>query len=457
MPDPILQAAEKTINELGMAPPGSVILVAHSGGPDSTALLHIMARIAPRLGFAVESVHFDHGLREESAQDVAFARGAAAGLGVAFHTMRDPAPPKTQVQGCARDARYEFFLNAAQGRQNARVATGHTLDDSVETSIMWAMRGAGLSAFGGIPPVRGIFIRPLIGLRKSALLKWLERENIPYITDKTNLTDKYLRNRIRRHVIPAMEAASPGAVEALARLASVCGQLGREMEDLAAGAMEEALRRRDENSVTLDPGFVRRVPFAMRGLVYKTAVKRAGGDPSSLLRIHCEAVDKMAMAGVLGRRLNLPEGMTAVLDHGGLTIGKKGEGAAPGPVPFAFPLAVCFGKGELSVKESAVSQAGGLVALSKIPAGAIFRTREPGDYLIPKNFAGRKKLKKYLIEEKVPGSARDAIPLLAAGSQILWIPGLFTAPGIAAGEKDHPVAAVNFSGAKDAAPPLRLG
>jgi tRNA(Ile)-lysidine synthase len=447
MMDPILQTALKTIAQHNMAPPGSLILAAHSGGPDSTALLHILVRLAPILNVTVESAHFDHALREESAEDALFAGETAHRLGVAFHMERDPSPPKTQIQGNARRARYLFFQKIAGGRGLARVATGHTLDDSVETSIMWAMRGAGLSAFGGIPPVRGIFIRPLIWLRKSDPLAWLEREKIAHVTDKSNLTDKYLRNRIRRHVIPAMEQASPGAVEAVARLASLCGALGREMEEMAAKTMEEALRGKGRHGVTLDPSFARHIPFAMRGLVYKAAVKLAGGDPSAMLLRHGEAVDKITLAGALGRRLDLPGGMYAILDHGGLTFGlKTTPDGRMEPTPFICPLAAHIGGGELSVTPVERFQPGEhLVAVDRIPAGALFRCRAPGDYLVPLNFTGRKKLKKFLIEAKIPSSIRGGLPVLALGSEILWVPGEFMAPSIRAGEMDVALAEISWT------------
>jgi len=422
-------------------------LVAHSGGPDSTALLHIMARLAPLLAITVESVHFDHALRAESPDDASFAEQAAAALGLTFTRERDSSPPSTQIQSMARSARYAFFHKVAKSHGATHVATGHTLDDSVETSIMWMLRGAGPTAFGGIPAARGIFVRPLIELRKSEILDWLAREGIAFVTDRTNETDKYLRNRIRRSVIPAMEQVTPGAVTAIARLATLSGQMGRAMEQQAQSALTTATRRKDAMGLTLDPAFSDGAPFVFRSMVYKAAAGAIGAKPSSLLTPHLEALDRMILAGKLGRKLDLPSGLCVALDHAGLTFSmKSGQPTPMEEIPFQCPLDAAVGGGGLSVirvEEYDLDER--LAAAEKIPAGAIFRNRRSGDYLTPANFVGRKKLKKFLIDKKVPVSLRDKMPILVAGRESLWIPGVYMAPSIVAGPEDAPLSRITWT------------
>jgi len=440
MMDPILKIVQNSVTRLGMAPEGSLILAAHSGGPDSTAMLHILVRLAPALGIRVESIHFDHGLRPESGQDAQFAAQTAAELGMDFHTQRDPSPPQRRIQESARQARYDFFEKVARQRGAARVATGHTLDDSVETSIMWMLRGAGPTAFGGLPAARGIFIRPLISLRKGQILDWLANQGIDFITDRSNLTDKYQRNRIRRHIIPAMEKEAPAAVAAIARLANLCGELGRAMEQMAENILASSTRDEAVGSVTLDPAFTASAPMALRGLVYKAAARRLGVDPSALTERHVNALDAIILSGKLGRWADLPGGLKVVADHAGVTFTTRSAAPADEEIPFRFPLNASFGEGIIDVAPGVTAgQEAALISVEKVPSGAVFRRRKPGDYLIPMNFLGRKKLKKFLIDRKVPSSRRDMTPLLAIGAQALWIPGLFLAPTILAGPQDaHP-------------------
>ena len=437
--DPILQAVAGSIAERSLIAPGTRVAVAHSGGPDSTALLHIMSRLAPVLKITVISIHFDHALRAESAQDARFAEQTASALGLPFFMERDSSPPDSQVQSGARRARYAFFRRIVQARQSAQVATGHTLDDSVETSIMWMLRGAGPAAFGGIPAARDIFIRPLIDLRKAELLEWLAHEGIGFVTDRTNETDKYLRNRIRRRVIPAMEQVAPGAVEAIARLANLSGQMGRIVERQASVILAASTRRKDAAGLTLNPAFAGEEPFVMRGMVYKSAAKEVGADPASLLEPHLQALDRMMATGHLGRKLDLPGGLHAMLDHAGLTFSLKSDQPAPmESIPFHCPLDMAVGGGTLAARlvEKFVAEEP-LAAMEKIPDGAIFRQRRPGDYLLPANLVGRKKLKKYLIDKKTPASLRDRMPILAAGEEALWIPGLYMASSILASAADR--------------------
>ena len=444
MKDPILQAVAASIGRRSLVSPGACVLVAHSGGPDSTALLHVMTRLAPFLKITVQSIHFDHALRPESPADADFARRTAAKLGVRFTMERDAAPPSRQVQSGARRARYAFFRRMAQARGGTLVATGHTMDDSVETSIMWMLRGAGPTAFGGIPARRGMFIRPLIDTRKAHLMDWLEREGITCVTDKTNETDKYLRNRIRRHVIPAMEKVAPAAVDSISRLTALCGQMGRAMEALAENTLNSAVRSRSEKTLTLDPAFSMDAPFVFRSMVYKAAARKAGANPASLLEPHLEALDRLVLTGRLGRKLDLPEGLGVELDHGGLTFGMKGVQQPPmDTIPFGCPLNAGAGGGILSVTPvETYCEAEHLAAMDRTPAEAVFRQRRPGDYLLPANLAGRKKLKKFLIDRKTPASIRGRMPVLASGQEVLWIPGLYIAPSIAAGPGDTALARI---------------
>ncbi|MDH5510324.1 MAG: tRNA lysidine(34) synthetase TilS [Nitrospinota bacterium] len=447
MNDSILEAVADSIDKYSLIPPGSRVLVAHSGGPDSTALLHIMTRLAPLLGITVESVHFDHALRPESPADADFAERTATALGLNFTRERDPSPPSSQIQSMARSARYAFFHTVAKSQGATHVATGHTLDDSVETSIMWMLRGAGPTAFGGIPAARGIFVRPLIDLRKSEILEWMAREGISFVTDRTNETDKYLRNRIRRSVIPAMEQVAPGAVTAIARLASLSGQMGRAMDHKAQSALTAATRRMDAAGLTLDPEFSGDAPFVFRSMVYKAAASAVGVKPASLLTPHLEALDRMILSGKLGRKLDLPGGLCVVLDHAGLTFGMKSGQPPPMEItPLQCPMDAAVGGGKLSVE--LVVECGPeeqLAAVDKIPEGAVFRNRRPGDYLLPVNLAGHKKLKKFLIDKKAAASIRERMPILVAGQEALWIPGLYMAPSIIAGHGDTPQARITWT------------
>jgi len=429
-------SVKSTIGKYQMIKPGQRVCVAVSGGPDSTALLHAMIKIAPELSILINVCHFDHAIRPESVSDAKFVQSMANELGLRLITERDSSPPARSIQAQARERRYSFFERLVKSGYADLVATAHTMDDSVETSIMWMLRGAGPLAFGGMSPVRGVYIRPLIETRKKDVVTWLEGDGIGHVHDKSNDTDKYLRNRIRRHIIPALEQQAPEAVEAVSRLAGMVRGQGMVVDQIARRNLESAIVESSGESVVIDPALVRSSPESVRKLMYRAALESIGLDLSRLTMKHADAVDYLATRSTLGKCVTLPCGFTARIDHAGLTLARKKPEDHFGEAPFACPLERHANGYVLRVAVADDTDANGeVVSIPKIPDGALFRTRQPGDYLRLSNTTGRKKLKSFLIDRKTPSGTRSRIPLLANGSEILWIPGLYLAPSIAVNEE----------------------
>ncbi len=419
-----------------MIAPGQSVCVAVSGGPDSTALLFVLRELSERLGCNVKACHFDHALRPESADDAQFAKTTAEKLGVEFVMERDQSPATRSIQDQARRKRYGFFEKLLDSGYADLMATGHTLDDTVETSIMWMLRGAGPSAFGGTPPVRDRYIRPLLDIRKSSVLNWLDQRKIGSRHDASNDTDSYLRNRIRRHVIPAMERQAPGAVEAVARLARLTRGQSLLLESFAKKRLSAITRKHYENRVVVDPSPLNAEPEAMRLAIYRAALQSTGADLSRLSLKHFDAIERLTASSTLGRSVDLPGGLYARIDHAGLTLGQKPELLTFKETAMTCPLELPVGDGVLTVRKvDDQNRKSHLVDADKIPPAAVFRTRNPGDFMKLPRLAGRKKLKTFLIDRKTPSGIRGRMPLLAIGSEILWVPRLFIAPSVSA-EKD---------------------
>jgi len=433
------ETAARTIARWRMIPPGATVAAALSGGPDSTALLHILLMLAPRMEFSVRALSYDHALRPESADDARFVERLCEKMGVPLRTQRDPSPPARGVQQAARERRYAFFARAVDEGFASLVATGHTLDDSVETSLMWMLRGAGTESFGGVPPARGAIIRPLIETRKADLVQWLAGRGIEYRLDPTNATGKYLRNRIRLNVIPAMEREAPGAVEAVWRLSALS-------RDAAAFITQEARARLEGIQIPggVDPARFMAQPAAIRREMLRLMARRAGLDASRLTFERVEAMERLAASGRLGSVVELPERFAARLDHAGFAILRAPEERAQ-PVAFACPLDVPFGGGRLRIVPGAHPGSGEVINLEAVPPMASLRIRAPGDWLRLPNLAGRKPLKKFLVDRKVPARWRARMPLLAVENEILWVPGFFVSERAWARTGAGSVAALSWS------------
>jgi tRNA(Ile)-lysidine synthase len=223
-------------------------VLAVSGGADSMALLHAAARAPARWRLTV--AHLDHALRPDSADDAAFVAAAAATLGLALATHR------TDVAGLARSesrsledagrvARYRFLAEVAGA--DGLVFTAHTADDAAETVLINLLRGSGLAGAAGIPARRGNVLRPLLGERRATLREWLDAAGIAYRDDPTNDDPAFLRNRVRRELLPLLEALRPGAVDALTRFARLAADDDALLDLIAAG--ELARRRGADGSI----------------------------------------------------------------------------------------------------------------------------------------------------------------------------------------------------------------
>ena len=234
---------------------GAAIVLAVSGGPDSTALLHGAAALAPDHGWRLIVAHLDHGLRSTSADEAAAVAAIAAGMGLPAEIRRvDVAALAStehrSLEDAGRQARYRFLEEVAAGLgPGALIATAHTADDVAETILLRLARGSGLRGLRGIPARRGRIVRPLLGVRRSVLRSALDSAGITYAVDPSNADVAHARNRVRAELLPALERLNPAAVEALVRF----GRLAADDDDLLdALAATELARRRSGDDGSLD-------------------------------------------------------------------------------------------------------------------------------------------------------------------------------------------------------------
>lgn len=205
--------------------PGSVVLAAVSGGPDSMALLHALARLAPKLGLVVEAHGVDHGLRAEAAAELDTAESFAASLGVGFRRTRVEVARGGNLQARARASRYAALADAAGAVGARAIATAHHADDRAETVLLRLLRGAGPRGLAVLParaPLgeTGIeLLRPLLRVRKTSVLAHLQRHGVPFATDPSNGDPRYLRARVRGELVPLLRELSPAIVDHLVALA----------------------------------------------------------------------------------------------------------------------------------------------------------------------------------------------------------------------------------------------
>lgn len=225
----LLKRIRKTITDCSLLERGDHLLVAVSGGPDSVALLRAMVLLSSDYDLRLTTAHLNHGLRGAEAQrEEEFVRGLCAGMGIACicKTVDIRAVRKGKgmsLEEVGRDERYRFLDATAEICGARKIATGHHRDDQAETVLINLLRGSGLEGLKGIPPVRdGRIIRPLLHVGRQEILEFLCREGLTYMTDSSNLSPLFLRNRIRHELIPELTLRyNPGIVEALSHTAEI--------------------------------------------------------------------------------------------------------------------------------------------------------------------------------------------------------------------------------------------
>ena len=217
----ILARVEDFCTREGLLQPGAPLRLAAavSGGADSMALLLLLRQLQPRFGYTLSACHVNHGLRGQSAdRDEAFVRAECARLGVplrVFHAAELTPPPAHAGEDWARRLRYTAFVQL-QGQGIDAIATAHTANDQAETLLLRLARGTGLHGAGGIRPRRGCYLRPLLCLSRAETEAVCRAAGQPWVTDETNDTDAYARNRLRHSALPALESTNAAAVQNLA-------------------------------------------------------------------------------------------------------------------------------------------------------------------------------------------------------------------------------------------------
>ncbi len=299
------------------APPGERILVALSGGPDSVALVRVLARAAKEGKWTLGTAHLNHGYRGKDARnDQAFSRGLAKTLGLAFHETEVDVQKMAKERRCSleeagRHARYGFFDTLAVREGYTLLATGHHRDDHVEQVLMNLLRGSGPGGLTGIQPLRtGVcslpVIRPLIRISKPEILAFLESLGQDFCLDATNADPGFRRNAVREHLLPLLESRyNPRIREQLDRLSRI---LSRE-EDFLNQETQRAFgecSHGDGKGISLSLAALNCYHEALIPRVLRMGLAQVKSDLKRITHTHIRDIEKLITQGSTGKHLDLP-------------------------------------------------------------------------------------------------------------------------------------------------------
>lgn len=378
-----------------MVQPGDTVTCAVSGGADSVALLFALYLLREKLNIDLRAAHFNHHLRgDESDRDEAFVRDFCKGYGIALTVGHgNVVPGEKGLEAAARDARYAFLRQLP-----GKIATAHTADDNAETLLMHLIRGTGLKGLGGISPVRGNVIRPMLLVTRQQVMEFLSEYHLNFVEDSSNETDQFLRNRLRHHVMPLLKEENPQLVKNLSATALRLRQDEECLTMLACG---------EEN---LDVTQLRQMNPAQRSRVLAAFLQRSGvREPEAE---HIALAERLIFSDKPSAQGDFPGGVTIRRCYGLLQNVKEEGYLEEIPLPEqgsvdvpALNLRLTINPGE----DGSVTPAGPMV----------LRRRQSGDTIrLP---GGTKSLKKLFIDRKIPAAQRDRIPVIADRAGVLWV------------------------------------
>ena len=417
----MLDQIEDFCLQYGLIPPGAHVLACVSGGVDSMCMLSVLERLRDRGGFTLSAAHFNHKLRgAESDGDEAFVGAWCRERGIPLYTGSGDVALEARRRGrgieeTARELRYGFFHEVADTLGNARIATAHNAGDNLETVLMRIVRGTGLRGLGGIPPVSGRIIRPLLCVTREEIEAYCRENGVPHREDSSNESDEFVRNRLRHTVIPALKALNPSLnVTGMTRL------LRQDEAYLAAQAAQ--FLRENASGLSVSAGKLSALPAP----VASRAVRALFGE--KLGSVHVEAVLALARDGGPSDKVSLP-GFTVRREYDVLTAAPAHEDTTfeETEIPLDRPVII----EDIRLKIECVPyEPGGIynsltnfpIKRDKIKAGIYVRPRRTGDVLrLP---GGSRSVKKLMIDRKIPASTRNRLPVFVSGDEVLAVYGL---------------------------------
>ncbi|MCR5590449.1 MAG: tRNA lysidine(34) synthetase TilS [Lachnospiraceae bacterium] len=471
------------IKENNLISPGDTIVEGISGGADSVCLFLMLEEYKKEAGFNTVAVHVHHGIRKKSAdKDQKFVEKLCASKGVELKTFRKDIPlickiTKESEEECGRRIRYELFDDVCRQYENAKIAVAHHMNDQAETVIFRIIRGSGIKGLTGMEAKRDNIIRPLLCLKREEIEQYLEEQEQSYRDDETNSTLEYSRNYIRKKIIPKFESVRKNAVEHINALSGEAADINAFMEKKAAELLDKASEEADRKYITkgLSKKYKSDVLMEAEPILLKFAVRalitEAGVSIKDVTRSHIDSLCELIAKPKSGE-IHLPKG-TTVIKESGIVYIKPIEGfngeikekevedappvrtvlpeavIAPEPQPEAAPAKIpdspykfyypVVGEGDYTLPDGSVVTCRIIsefdrdeipddtytkwMDYAKMSDDLCLRTRKTGDYLVINKKGNEGNLKNYMINEKIPKSERDNVPLLASGSKIYWVIG----------------------------------
>lgn len=418
--------------------PGMGVLVGLSGGADSVALLEVLCQMRAEFGLRLYAVHIHHGIREAADKDVKFCESLCAQKKVPFSCEKVDVPLLAEKEGMSieeagRKARYDVFENYRQKENLDVIAVAHHKNDQAETMLFQLFRGSGLRGLSGIPYKREHIVRPLLAVTRKEIEAFMQKEGLLFVTDETNGSDAYTRNKIRRHILPVAEDISAGAIENMNRTATLLWETQDFMEKESTCFLEQYARC-EEEQIAIPVNRLKEKHIALQKYIICSAIEQLIKNRKNITERHVESI--LSLLEKEGEKnVDLPAFLFAKKQYDVLLLGRKEDAQSDGEkvhIPIASEGTYRLPDGKIlctkllthyNLENIPKSNCMKWFDYDKITHNLSVRTRHVGDYLHIDENGAKKLLQDYLVNEKVPKSKRDDALVLADGQHIVWVLG----------------------------------
>lgn len=426
-----------TIEKYNMLSFTDHILVGLSGGPDSVCLLLTLNQLKSKYNLKISAIYIDHGLRPNDVpKEIEFCKKLCDDLNITFYShsinVKEFAiKEKINLQEAARILRYATFDQISINIKADKIALGHNADDQAETVIMRLLRGAGPAGLSGIPPVRKKIIRPLIEVERIEIEEFLEKNKVNFVFDSSNVNTKYMRNKIRHILMPAIKKISPQATKIISKTADIIREENDYINVSVTKALMRLMSRKTDQKVELfcNPMEVLNIVILRRALrVAIDSVKDLRGIEFD----HIEEIIRLVKKGKPGDRIYLPKGIRAIKGYSTIIItSEPPQKLSIYQIDMPKEISIKENSMTLEIKELSIrdiqdyGNGKNLVYIDadKIKFPLIIRPRKEGDYFYPYGFGKKKKLQDFFVDEKIPRDERDLIPIIESEGNIVFIVG----------------------------------
>lgn len=440
----MLKKLEQTILDENLISAGDSVIVAVSGGPDSMALFHGLWQLRCKYNLNLVAAHLNHGFRgEEADQDADYVARMAAKMDVPFFLKKVNVPYWMGEWGlgpqeAARIIRYDFLREVAGNLKRAVIATAHHGDDQVETIMMRLIRGTGPEGLSGIPFKRldgGIpVVRPLLTISRTEIEAYCTEYELHPRLDRSNLSGKYTRNRIRLELIPLLKRENPEITQNMIHLSSLMREENDFIESEAQYSLNGIIAEKKPNKIIIKQKDFQSFHLALQRRMIKLILSYLSGKSNQIQFKHIEDCRRLFENPSPSARLNLPGTILVRREYNRVVFSRE-KTSGLSHFQHLLPIPGCvfipeIGRtvhcsrvqGESVMEESSSTRT---ILDPKMVHGQLFvRNRRPGDRLSIKGMSGSKKIKDLFIDEKIPKLHREQIPLLVDEEKVLWIPGI---------------------------------